>query len=255
MERSFRTVIITQARTGSTRLPNKVLLKINNQEMLSIHINRLKQSRLANQVIVATTLNSADHPIETLCKATNTACFRGSENDVLDRYYQCAKELAPEWVVRVTSDCPLIDPELIDAVILCAQTNNADYCSTGLLQHFPDGQDVEVFKFSSLEKAWTNARLSSEREHVTPYIISNSSLKGGKLFSSVHFPCIADYNTIRMTVDEPKDFELVKLLIENLGTQQSWLSYVQYVKAHNLGRINGNIIRNEGYLKSLQNDQ
>lgn len=254
MESAFRTIIITQARNGSTRLPGKVLLKINNQELLSIHVERLKLSKLANHVVVATTLDAQDDLIENLCQKTAVDCFRGSANDVLDRYYHCAEAFNPEWVVRVTSDCPLIDPVLVDAVIACAQANDADYCSNTLLEHFPDGQDIEVFKFATLKQAWKSARLPSEREHVTPYIRTNSTHQGGNLFTSVNFPCIANYNKVRMTVDHAVDFELIKLLIEKLGTEQNWLTYVEYIIVHDLLGINGNIIRNQGYLKTLEKE-
>ena len=229
MDSVIDTIIITQARTGSTRLPGKVLMKVNEQELLYIHLERLKKSKLKDRVIVATTLNMEDDQIADVCDKWGIPSFRGSENDVLDRFYQCAKDLKPKWVVRVTSDCPLIDPALVDAVISCAQTNNVDYCSNGLIENFPDGQDVEVFKFSALEKAWENAKLNSEREHVTPYIRMNANFNGGSQFTAINFPCVRDYSKIRMTVDERKDFDLIKVLIEKLGTNETWTNYVDYI--------------------------
>ena len=123
-----------------------------------------------------------------------------------------------------------------------------------MVEHFPDGQDVEVFKFSSLKKAWENAKLLSEREHVSPYIRSNSNGKGRNLFTAINYPSISDYSRIRMTVDEIEDFKLIEILIKKLGIEKSWMDYTSYIIDNDLGKINNNIIRNEGYLRSLKND-
>jgi len=156
--------------------------------------------------------------------------------------------------VRVTSDCPLLDPVLVDEVITFVQKKNVDYGSNAMIERFPDGQDVEVFKFSSLEKAWKNAKLFSEREHVTPYIRNNSNGNGCDLFTAINYPSILDFSKIRMTVDEVKDFKLIEILIQKLGTKKSWMDYTNYIIDNNLGEINNNIMRNEGYLKSLKKD-
>ncbi|ETZ24503.1 cytidylyltransferase domain-containing protein [Pedobacter sp. V48] len=246
------TILITQARTGSTRLPGKVLLKIGGSELLKIHLARLKLCAKVDKIIVATTIQESDNQILSLCEKWGYQVSRGSVDDVLDRFYQAVVNIRPKWVVRVTSDCPLIDPELVDAVIALAQVNGVDYCSNGIIENFPDGQDVEVFKFSALEKAWKEAKLKSEREHVTPYIRQNSGKD--KIFSSLNFPCAHDFSKIRMTVDEIRDFELVTRLIEDLGINEKWLNYTNHIIENNLDKINDNIIRNEGLLKSLKND-
>ena len=173
---------------------------------------------------------------------------------MLDRFYKTVKDKKADWIVRVTSDCPLIDPELVDKVIDFVQTNNKDYGSNTLIENFPDGQDIEVIKFSALEIAWRNAKLSSEREHVTPFIRNNSDFKGGHLFSAINYPCDFDFSKIRMTVDESKDFELIKKLINDLGIDKTWLEYTNHIIQNNLTEINDSIIRNEGLLKSLKND-
>lgn len=252
--KSAKILLITQARTGSTRLPGKILLKVAGQELLKIHLERLKRSTLADTIIVATTIKEEDDIIESLCRSWGFETSRGSVEDVLDRFYQTALPLRPEWIVRVTSDCPLIDPALIDSIISMAMVNDADYCSNGFIENYPDGQDVEVFKFSALENAHKNALLKSEREHVTPYIRTNSTVNGGIKFSSLNYPCIENFSAIRMTVDEPCDFELIQKLINELGTDQTWLKYTCYIRDNKLYKINENIIRNEGLLKSLKND-
>ena len=249
------TLLITQARTGSTRLPGKVLKTINGRTLLEIHIERLQKCKNVSQILVATTTNEVDDVICKISLNSGTLSYKGSENDVLDRFYQAAKDIKPEWIVRVTSDCPLVDPLIIDAVIALAQVNDVDYCSNTLVEHFPDGQDVEVFKFLALQKAWKEAELKSEREHVTPYIRKNVNRNGGSIFSSVSFPCYTNFSHIRMTVDEQSDFDLIKRLINDLGAHESWLTYTRYIIYNNLHKVNEGIVRNEGFLKSLKNDQ
>lgn len=250
----IKTVLITQARTGSSRLPGKVLMEVKNTPLLKIHLDRLSQSRNIDKIIIATTINKEDDIIEKIGKDWGYEVYRGSENDVLDRFYQAVQKIKPTWVVRVTSDCPLIDPFLVDKVLEITMAENKDYGANVIDETFPDGQDVEVFKFSALEKAWNEANKLSEREHVTPYIRNNSVLKSGNLFSAISYKNNIDYSKIRMTVDEQKDFELINKIIIELGTEQSWLEYTEYIINNKLLEINGNIIRNEGYLKSLKND-
>jgi spore coat polysaccharide biosynthesis protein SpsF len=248
------TILITQARSGSTRLPGKVLKEINGKTLLQIHLDRLKKCKSVSEIIVATTTNSEDQIIFEKAIEWGFIASKGSESDVLDRFYQAVKDKNADWIVRVTSDCPLIDPILVDDVINFVHSNNKDYGANILIENFPDGQDIEVFKFSVLEEAWKNAKLLSEREHVTPYIRNNTDLKGGNLFSAINYPCDFDFSKIRMTVDESKDFELIKKLINDLGIDKTWLEYTNHIIQNNLTEINNSIIRNEGLLKSLKND-
>lgn len=250
----LKTILVTQARTGSSRLPGKVLKEINGRSLLQIHLDRLKQCANVSDIIVATTIKEEDDIIYNNAIEWGFKASRGSELNVLDRFYEAVKDSAPKWIVRVTSDCPLLDPRLVDAVIAYAQDNNYDYVSNGLIANFPDGQDVEVFTFSALKLAWKNATLGSELEHVTPYIINNSDFRGGHLFKSANYPCEKEFAHIRMTVDEPQDFKVIKHLIENLGTQKTWLEYTKYMIENDLTKMNDQIIRNEGLLKSLKKD-
>ena len=248
------TVLITQARSGSTRLPGKILKEVDGQTLLQIHLERLNKCLKVDEIIVATTVNSEDEIIYNKALEWGFTAFRGSELNVLDRFYQSLKGKKPDWVVRVTSDCPLLDPELVDAIVNFAQNNSYDYVSNGIVEHFPDGQDVEVFKFSALRKAWKNAKLKSELEHVTPYIRNNSDGKGDDIFSSMNYACQDNYSHIRMTVDEPRDFDLIQYIINQLGTDKSWLDYTNYIIQNDLTKINDKIIRNGGFIKSLKND-
>lgn len=250
----LKTILVTQARMGSTRLPGKILKEINGKPLLKIHLDRLRSCEKISEIIVATTTNPKDTIIYDLALEWGYNASRGSESDVLDRYYQAVKEKEPDWVVRVTSDCPLLDPKLVDDIIEYVQNKNVDYGSNVLIENFPDGQDVELFKFSALKKAWENAELLSEREHVSPFIRNNCNKKGMALFTAVNYDSINDYSRIRMTVDEPSDFELIKILVEKLGDDQSWKTYTEFIIKENLDNINNNIVRNEGYLKSLLKD-
>lgn len=250
----MKTIIVTQARVGSTRLPGKVLKTIKGKSLLGIHLDRLKKSELADAIMVATTNEEGSDQIKAIAEENGVLSFQGSTEDVLDRFYQSVKSHFPEWVVRVTSDCPLIDGALIDTVIHEAQKGNYDYCANIITEDFPDGQDIEVFKFSALEKAWKEAKLPSEREHVTPYIRNNTDINGGQLFKAKDVVADRNYNKVRMTVDEPADFEMMEWLIGHLGTEKSWLEYVNYMLKHPGKLANAEILRNEGYIKSIEKD-
>ena len=250
----LNTILITQARLGSKRLPKKVMLEISNKSLLEIHLERLKQAKEIDKIIVASTTNKSDELIYNKSIKLGFDCYRGSEKNVLDRFYNAVKDYNPKWIVRVTSDCPLIDPILVDSVIKFVKKSDKDYGSNVLIEHFPDGQDIEVFKFSALQKAWKKATLKSELEHVTPFIKKNSDFNGKDIFSSINFPSKENYSKIRMTVDEKEDLELIKVLVENLGFKCTWEQYTDYIINNNLNKINNKFIRNDGYITSLKNE-
>lgn len=247
--------IITQARVGSTRFPQKVLQNIKNISMLGLHLQRLKRSLLSDNIIVATTLEENADKIVKIAQDLGVKVYEGSTSDVLDRYYNAAILAGkPDYVVRVTSDCPLIDAQLVDNVIQMAVDKNLDYCSNMLKQEFPDGQDIEVFKFFALEKAWNEASLQSDREHVTPFIRRNSTFYNEKMFKSANYDAPDNFNDIRMTVDEPVDLETIQILVNALGGEENWITYTKYI-IENISKFsNQKILRNEGYQKSLKND-
>jgi spore coat polysaccharide biosynthesis protein SpsF len=251
---SLKVLLITQARVGSTRFPNKVAQKLADTTLLGLHLERIKKSKNISHFCVATTEEVGVDSIIDISKKYDCDVFQGSLSDVLDRFYQAALPMKPEYVVRVTSDCPLLDSNLIDKIIEFTIEHHVDYCSNTLLEHFPDGQDVEVFKFSALEIAWKNAVLSSEREHVTPFIRNNSNFFGGTLFKALNFDSKTNYNHIRMTVDEPKDLVAIEHLVANLGKYQNWHEYTEFIINHISEFNNQDILRNEGYLKSLKTE-
>jgi spore coat polysaccharide biosynthesis protein SpsF len=192
---------------GSTRLPGKVLMDIAGRPMLWHIINRLKYSKLINKIVVATTTEIKDDPVDELCRENHVCCYRGSENDVLDRYYQAAKIYGAEIIVRITADCPLIDPVVTDKVIDAYLKNksNFDGANNTIDRTFPRGLDTEVIKFSVLKFAWEKATKDYEREHVTIFIDEHPELF--KLFTVKNKKNLSN---LRWTVDEEADLEFVR---------------------------------------------
>lgn len=248
-------IIVTQARIGSTRFPEKILQLIGDETLLSIHLKRLKKSKLADKIIVATTFEEKSYLINNIANSEGIDVFQGSTYDVLDRFYQAVKNENAKLIVRVTSDCPLIDATLIDKVISMVVENNLDYGSNTLIEDFPDGQDVEVFKFSALEKAWKESKLPSEREHVTPYIRNNSTFFKKNIFISDNLNAPKNMNHLRMTVDEPVDLGAIKVMVSKIGINASWEEYTAIMENSPELFKNQKIIRNEGYLKSINNER
>jgi len=244
---------IIQARTSSTRLPGKVLKTILGVPILLMQIERVKNSKLIDNIIVATSVDESDLQIENLCIDAGLSCFRGSLDDVLDRFYSAAKLNKPTNVVRLTADCPLMDPEIIDKVIKYHLDGFYDYTSNALEPTFPDGLDVEVMKYGALEIAWREAKLTSEREHVTPYIYKNK-----EKFKIGVFKNNVDLSHLRWTVDYEEDFEFVNEIYKNLykaGNKFSMADVLELLKANpGIDKINSKYWRNDGYEKSLKND-
>lgn len=205
--------IIIQARMTSTRLPGKILMEANGISFLQHQFNRLKTINLP--VIIATTVNDTDDRITTFCLENNLGFYRGSENDVLSRYYECAKAFDVKNIIRITSDCPLIDAELIlNAANEYKELNNENiYLSNSVIRTYPRGFDFEIFSFFALENAFLNATLDADKEHVTPYIRNNRS---GKIMVE-QVTDTEDHSSFRLTLDTGEDHQLLKQLIENYG--------------------------------------
>ena len=243
-----KNLCIIQARTGSTRLPNKVLLKVKGLTLLEYEIRRIKMAKKVDKIVVATTMKEADDKIENLCKRMEISCFRGSEEDVLDRYWQCVQKYSEyENIIRITSDCPLVDPRVIDETISFFEKNRFDYVANSLQATFPDGMDTEIFTRKSLEQAHKNAKLISEREHVTLWMRENRKFRKGN-FSAEH-----NWEHFRLTVDNKEDFEVVKFLIENSPITAGYLDYISLLTKNPAIMLkNAHIARNEGLLKALR---
>jgi spore coat polysaccharide biosynthesis protein SpsF len=246
-----KTVAIIQARMSSTRLPGKVLADISGQPMLAYVVNRAKKAQTLDRVVVATAVDQANQPIVDFCQQADIVCYQGSENDVLDRYYQTARNLDATVVVRLTADCPLLDPQIIDRVVNVFHSGNYDYVSNALKPTYPDGLDTEVFSFQTLEFAWREAKLKSEREHVTSFIYKH--VDRFRLFNVEHD---VDLSAQRWTVDEPADLELVRAIYRYFKTRDFGMNQIVALLQQypTLQAINAGFERNEGYHKSLRED-
>jgi len=251
-------VAIIQARMSSTRLAGKVLLEIAGQPMLVRVVERTRRARQVNDLVVATTQDAADDPIEELCRLRGYTCHRGSMQDVLDRYYHAARLSKAEVVVRITADCPLIDPDLIDLTIREFLGSGADFAANRLpppwKRTYPIGLDVEVCSFSALEQAWREARKPYQREHVMPFLYEGTvfendarnpgvalSPRGFKIVYLNHEP---DYGVLRWTVDTPEDLALVREIYAHFeGCDNfSWQEVLAlFASRPDLARINAGV--------------
>lgn len=248
---------IIQARMGSTRLPGKVMKPLAGKPVLRHIINRARRSKLSDTVLVATTTNPEDDIIQDSCRTWGIPVFRGSSEDVLQRFCDAVKYLERggsklSYIIRITGDCPLIDPIIVDDVIRIAVEGKYDYVSNIDPPTFPDGLDVEVISRPALFAAGKNAKLISEHEHVTPYIRNSSE------FRKANISCRNDLSELRWTLDNEEDYVLIQkiyndlfLHVENF-TMQDVLNYLY--DHPGLKKINENLSRNEGYKKSLARD-
>ena len=207
----MRTIIIVQARMGSTRFPGKILKKVMGRPLLEYQIERLNKVKNVDDVVIATTTNEKDTPVQELCDALKCSYFRGSESDVLSRFYGAAEEFNAECIVRINSDCPLIDPSVVEGMIEhYVKHSDLDYLSNILQKSYPIGLHTEVFSMEVLRKVNEQAMDPLEREHVTPYIYRNPIMF--KLFS---YAIGDDLSKYRWTVDYPEDFELIRIILEH----------------------------------------
>jgi len=210
----MRVVAIIQARMGSTRLPGKVIKDIGGETMLARVVWRARRAKLLDEVVVATTNKSVDAPIISECTKLGVPVFRGDEQDVLDRYYRSAQANRAEAVVRITSDCPLIDPEIIDDVVHAFLKAKPDYASNTL---YPRGLDIEIMTMASLERAWHESNKSYHRVHVTPYIYQNPDL-----FRLLSIKADGDYSGHRWTVDTREDLNFVRSVYDRFDNQDTF---------------------------------
>lgn len=203
---------IIQARMSSTRLPGKVLMNIDKKfPALFYTVEQLKNSKLQEKIVIATSNNQEDNDIEKFCRKYNIKCFRGSLENVLDRYYQCAKEFGITTIVRIPADKPLIDPEIVDEVIQKFKENSFDCVTNFQPSTIPSGTEVEIFSFSALETAWKNASSAFDKEHVTPYIYKNK--EQFKIFNVVNKE---DLSNFRWALDYKEDLELIRKIVKKI---------------------------------------
>lgn len=235
---------------GSTRLPGKVLADIAGEPMLARVVARVAAAKKIDAIVVATSNAAADDRVAEFCAAKGIAVHRGSESDVLDRYYQAAKSYGAAIIVRITADCPLADPQVIDEVVAAYLTDDCDYATNTIVSTYPDGLDVEVFSFAALESAWRDARRASDREHVTPYLRSSGRFRLRNVESSLG----AAMHRQRWTVDEARDLEFVRAIYARLPSKSEfgWRDVLKLLDGEPaLAKINGEQIRNGGYYRSI----
>jgi spore coat polysaccharide biosynthesis protein SpsF (cytidylyltransferase family) len=245
---------VLQARMSSSRFPGKVLKPLLEQPMLLRQIERVRRCALIDDLVVATSAEASDQPLADACAAHGVKIARGSLDDVLDRFITAAQPFAPEAVVRLTGDCPLADPAVIDAVVARYRTGAFDYVSNVEPATYPDGLDVEVVRMSALERAHRDARLPSEREHVTPYVRNHP-----EIFPRANVARATDLSHLRWTVDEPADLVFVEAIYRALYPRNPAFSTQDILelldRTPDLADINAGFERNAGMAKSLAEDQ
>ena len=253
MDKTKKITCVIQARTDSKRLANKVLKEIEGTPMICHIINRIKRSRNVEQIILATTYNDSDKILLDIAEKFKIIGFAGDDDDVLERFFNAATSFSADPIVRITGDCPLVDPGLLDNMIQIFLENRYDYISNTIERTFPDGLDIEIFSFDALKKAHEEAKWSSEREHVTPFIIKNQDL-----FKVYNYKNKQDLSNLRWCIDEEDDLLMVKQIFHEMGTKQFFSTddIIELVsKNPRIAETNRKIKTNEGYKKSLKNDK
>ena len=239
----MKVLAIVQARMGSTRLPNKVMREVDGIPLIELLLARLSHSIEIDQIVLATSIDSRNIPLVDHVTSLGYQSFQGSENDVLERFYFAAQQFSGDIIIRITGDCPLIDPQLVDEAIRKFKTNNADYLCNTNPPTFPDGLDIEVFTFAALQRAYNESNTSSDREHVTPYIRESGH------FSTMNVASDTDFSNLRWTVDEDQDLEVVRFVVEHFTPNRlfSWKDVLEVYKTHSVElKRNSAIARNEG---------
>ncbi len=244
---------ILQARMSSSRLPVKVMKVLDGKNPLIYYvIEQMKNCKKVDKVIVATSDNKEDDVIEKFVSNLGIDCFRGKLNDVLDRYYKCAKKFKLSTIVRITCDNPLIDPSIVDNLVSIFEETDNDLVVNIKERTFPHGTEVEIFSFDALEKAWKSAKLPSEKEHVTPFFYNNS-----EKFKILNIKNERNLSHLRWTVDRDDDFDLVSKLVVIIKKRPILMSDILDALEKNpqLKTINQNHDALEGYKKSLDEDK
>ena len=250
----MKVTAIIQARMTSSRLPGKVLKEILGRPLISFMLERVQNSQYINKIVVATTTNPQDDPVAKQSEKLGAAVFRGSEHNVLNRFYLAAKKYNADPIIRLTADCPLLDPELIDSLAVFFSDGQYDYASNCLEPTLPDGLDAEIFTFKALETSFQKAFLPSQLEHVTPFIRENTDR-----FKIGSWRYHHDLSYHRWTVDEPEDLEFVRRVYEILypiKTDFSIKDILALLQRHpELVEINKRFKRNEGLKRSFEKDK
>jgi spore coat polysaccharide biosynthesis protein SpsF (cytidylyltransferase family) len=252
MKNKKKVTVMIQTRTGSMRLPKKSLALIEKKPMIWHVVNRVKKIKNVEQIALITTRKKIDKILLEIAKKYGIMGYAGDVNDLLNRHYQCAIKIDADPIIRITSDCPLIDPKIVEKVLKFYLDNDYDYVSNIIEPSFPDGLDVEVFSLNALKKAVKNAKLSSEREHMSPYFTKNPNK-----FKLYNIKNKKNLSHMRWTVDQKQDLTFVRKIYAKMKPKTIF-SMKEILKIISedpeLQNINKGIKRNEGYTKSLKND-
>ncbi|MBD3109666.1 glycosyltransferase family protein [Bacillus sp. AGMB 02131] len=237
----MKVVAIIQARMGSTRLPGKVLKQVMNKPLLDYQIERLKRAKMLDDIVIATTVIERDKEIVRYCEERSLSYFKGSEQDVLSRYYEAAQNVNADVIVRITSDCPIIDPAVVDDVIShFLQDPSFDYVSNTIERTYPRGMDTEVFPFAVLNRVHQEATAYPDREHVTSYIVRHPHK-----FHIKQVKQETDESGFRLTVDTPEDLQVIEHILQHLYVQSPFFSQqdvIAFLKQRpDVVRLNENI--------------
>ncbi|MGV8042521.1 MAG: aminotransferase class III-fold pyridoxal phosphate-dependent enzyme [Thermoanaerobaculaceae bacterium] len=239
----MKVVALVQARMGSTRLPNKVMRTVNGTPLIELLLTRLAGAKGIDEIVLATSLAEANNPLADHVGRLGFGVFRGSERDVLDRFVQAGRAHQADILVRITGDCPLVDPELVDQAVQTFTEQGVDYLSNAFPPTYPDGLDIEVFRFGALERAWQETNRAYDREHVTPY------LRESGIFTTASIQHSEDLSSLRWTVDDPEDFEVIERVFQHFhpAIDFGWQAVLELQRrAPDLFAANRDVGRNEG---------
>ena len=255
----IKTVAIIQARLGSTRLPGKVLFEVAGRCLIGLMLERVRRSKFVDEIVIATGKGMINDSLEAVVVSLGFSVFRGSEENVLKRYAQAAKTHDADVVVRLTGDCPLMDPQVVDLIVRKRAEDNYDYCTNVLPPTWPDGLDVSVFTREILEAADREAERPSDREHVVPWMWRQTSLKGGSRYTAINVESPKDLSLDRWTIDEASDYIFLRALASKIGPEGIVTANTQDIldvikKMPQIKGMNANIVRDAGYALSLADE-
>ncbi len=256
----MKTVAIVQSRVGSTRLPGKALLELAGQPMILFMLERIKQSKTLSQIVVATGVGRENDALEKTVRKAGFEVFRGSEDYVLAHYAGAARLHKADIIVRLTGDCPLMDPKMVDRLVQEREKGGYDYVTNVKPPTWPDGLDVSVFTRKLLEDADRQATKKSDREHVVPWMWRMTPLEGGTQYKSFNVASPKDLSAHRWTVDEPSDYEFMKRIVSELGTNRIRDAHLEDIlsvlaRKPELSAFNNTILRDQGYLNALKSEK
>ena len=255
-----KVIAIIQARMNSKRLPGKVLKLINDRTFIELIIRRLERSQLIDDIVIALPANESSHPIIKLLKSININYSLGDEHNLISRYLKAAKAFNADYIIRITADCPFVDPDIIDNMIKKILSSELDFITNVIPPTWPDGLDITIFSMKTLLKTNKYASLNSDKEHVVPWMWKNSNLKNKNILKAFNYIAPVDMKKHRWTLDTKEDYDFfnktAKKLSWNMLVEMTWKNFIDFYKNNNnLSLLNAGNKRDEGYKTSIEKDQ